>query len=65
MDTSNFLKTSDFDQFNGTLISRVMMEKDYIGLERDLEAIIKGKIEEKRNKAREEWKEAMREKEGR
>lgn len=61
MDTSKFLKTSDFDQFNGTLISRVMMEKDYIGLERDLDAIIKGKIEERKNQAREEWKEMMRE----
>lgn len=60
MDTSKFLKTSDFDQFNGTLISRVMMEKDYVGLERDLDAIIKGKIEERKNKAREEWKEMMR-----
>lgn len=60
MDTSNFLKTSDFDQFNGTLISRVMMEKDYIGLERDLDAIIKGKIEDRKNRAREEWKEMMR-----
>ena len=61
MDTSKFLKTSDFDQFNGPLISRVMMEKDYIGLERDLDAIIKGKIEERKNQAREEWKEMMRE----
>ena len=61
MDTSKFLKTSDFDQFNGTLISRVMMEKDYIGLERDLDAISKGKIEERKNQAREEWKEMMRE----
>ena len=60
MDTSKLLKTSDFDQFNGTLISRVMMEKDYVGLERDLDAIIKGKIEERKNKAREEWKEMMR-----
>ena len=60
MDTSKFLKTSDFDQFNGTLISRVMMEKDYVGLERDIDAIIKGKIEERKNKAREEWKEMMR-----
>ena len=60
MDTAKLLKTSDFDQFNGTLISRVMMEKDYVGLERDLDAIIKGKIEERTNKAREEWKEMMR-----
>ena len=60
MDTSKFLKTSDFDQFNGTLVSRLMMEKDYIGLERDIEQIIKAKVEERRAEAREAWKEAMR-----
>lgn len=56
MRLDNFVKESDFDQFNGTLLIR-LMNKDYIGLEKDLDRVVKNKIEERMDSAREEWKE--------
>lgn len=55
MELDKYVRASDFDQFNGTLISRVM-EKDYVGLERDLDRIVKKKIEAKMDAAREDWR---------
>lgn len=57
MDTSKFLHEKDFEQFNDTLQSRILM-KDYINLEKDIERVIRKKISERMDNAREEWKSA-------
>ncbi len=56
MDTSNFVRETDFDSFNGTLLTR-LVQKDYVALEKDLDRVIRNKIAERMDRARDEWKE--------
>lgn len=56
-----FLTKSDMDEFDGTLVSK-LWERDFVGLEKDIDKIIAKKLEDRMDAARAEWKQTCRRK---